>query len=500
MEILSVLIIIIYGAALLFIFGFSISQLNLLIVYLKNKAREKREKNIQQHADYPFPGVTIQLPVYNELYVAERLIDAVAQLDYPKELLEIQVLDDSTDETTDVISRKVKSVREKGLTIHHIRRDSREGFKAGALAHGLQFAKNEFIAIFDSDFLPLPDFLKRTMAVFEDKKIGVVQARWDHLNKDYSLLTRLQAFGLDAHFTIEQKGRNAAGHFINFNGTAGVWRTACIIDSGGWQSDTLTEDLDLSYRAQLKGWKFIYLEDVNVPAELPVTMSALKNQQYRWNKGAAECAKKNLLKVLQEKNIRLSTKLHAVFHLMNSTVFVAVVISGLLSIPMLLIKAEYRQFHWMFFFASFFLVGFLVLSVFYYTAHAQKKENFFRNIFQFIKTFPVFLSVSMGLALHNAVAVLEGYFGRKTSFMRTPKFNIRSSEQSWKGNRYLESRVSWITVVEALLALYFTGGLLLAFVTGDFGLFPFHLMLALGYAIVFYYSVSHSRRTAVTNE
>ena len=491
-EILAILVIGLYSVALLFIFSYSVAQLNLVVVYLKNKRTDRTKKPGQRLAVGEEPVVTVQLPIYNEVYVAERLLDCISKLDYPGPKLQIQVLDDSTDETAELIHKKVRDLQRKGFDIQHVRRPEREGFKAGALSYGLQFARGEFIAIFDSDFLPEKDFLKKTIPSFTDMAVGVVQTRWEHLNKNYSLLTRLQAFGLDAHFSIEQKGRNAGHHFINFNGTAGVWRKRCIEDSGGWQSDTLTEDLDLSYRAQLKGWKFLFVEEVCAPAELPVTMNALKNQQYRWNKGAAECVRKNLPKVFRQKNLSWGTKLHAVFHLTNSTLFVAVMITALLSIPMMVIKHHFPQFHFLFLYASFFLVGFLLLGVFYFIAMAQREKQFPHNLAKFIHRFPVFLSVSMGLALHNATAVIEGYAGKKTSFIRTPKFNIISSQQSWRSNKYLKGGVTWMTLFEGLLFLYFASGILLAFYLADYGLVPFHLMLMFGFGIVFYYSMIHS--------
>ena len=491
-EAIAIIVVIVYSLALLFIFSYSIAQLNLVIVYLRNKILSRNKNSTPLLRDENEPIFTIQLPIYNELYVAERLIDCITQLDYPKQKLEIQVLDDSTDETQELIAKKVLEFQKQGFDIHHVRRSTREGFKAGALAYGLKSARGELITIFDSDFLPAKDFLKKTIPSFANEKVGVVQTHWNHVNKNYSLLTQLQAFGLDAHFSIEQKGRNAGGHFINFNGTAGVWRRQCIEDSGGWQSDTLTEDLDLSYRAQLKGWKFIFLEEVFAPAELPVTMSALKNQQYRWNKGAAECVKKNLPKVLKQKDLSPLTKLHAVFHLMNSTVFVAIMITALLSIPMLLIKNHFPQLHLFFLYASFFLAGFLLLGIFYFTALVQQEKHFPKNLFIFLKMFPLFLSVSMGLAFHNAVAVLEGYLGKKTSFVRTPKFNILSPQETWKNNKYLDRGISHVTVMEGLLALYFAFGIFLAFYFGDFGLLPFHIMLTFGFAFVFYYSVAQS--------
>ncbi|MEE3148243.1 MAG: cellulose synthase family protein, partial [Bacteroidota bacterium] len=281
-------IVIIYTLALTVIFLYSLAQLNLLFNYLKAKKKKDDAPvfNFSNAEEIPF--VTIQLPLYNELYVVERLLDNIAQIDYPLDKLEIQVLDDSTDESLQTTQRKIEALQAAGIPIKHITRTNRQGFKAGALKEGLAIAKGEFIAIFDSDFVPNPDWLQKTVPYFKDEKIGVVQTRWAHLNRDYSLLTKIQAFALDFHFVLEQVGRNFGHHFINFNGTAGIWRKTCILDAGNWQGDTLTEDLDLSYRAQLKKWDFKYLEDVETPAELPVAISAARSQQFRWNKGAAE--------------------------------------------------------------------------------------------------------------------------------------------------------------------------------------------------------------------
>jgi len=301
--ILETVIIVIYTISLIIIFAYSLSQLNLLFNYLR--AQRKKDDavlfNFKDPAQIPF--VTIQLPVYNELYVMERLLDNIALLDYPADKLEIQVLDDSTDESFETTRNHIKRLSDKGLDIKHVTRTDRSGFKAGALKEGLKVAKGEFIAIFDADFLPEPNWLQRTVPYFKDRNIGVVQTRWGHINRDYSLLTKVQAFALDAHFTLEQVGRNSKGHFINFNGTAGLWRKQCIEDAGNWEGDTLTEDLDLSYRAQLKNWKFKYLEDVETPAELPVVISAARSQQFRWNKGGAENFQKMSRKVLTSKTI-----------------------------------------------------------------------------------------------------------------------------------------------------------------------------------------------------
>ncbi|MEL7005183.1 MAG: cellulose synthase family protein [Bacteroidota bacterium] len=365
------IVIILYCVTLLLIFMFSLGQLNLTWHYLKSKKEHKPTDAGKSMTDQP--AVTVQLPVYNEKYVVERLIDAVCQFDYPANLLEIQVLDDSTDETVDIIAAKVKAWQDKGVDVKHVRREGREGFKAGALQYGLDNSKGDYIAIFDADFLPKKDFLKRTLAVFDDE-IGLVQTRWGHLNKDYSMLTRLQAFGLDAHFSIEQTGRSHAGSFINFNGTGGIWKKECIYDAGGWSADTLTEDLDLSYRAQMKGWKFKYMEDCVAPAELPVIMPAIKSQQYRWNKGAAETAKKNLGKVLRS-DILLGNKLHAAFHLFNSSIFVCLLIASILSIPMLFIKDANPKLEILFDLGSIFLIGFFSIAFFYWIASEYSKSK-----------------------------------------------------------------------------------------------------------------------------
>jgi cellulose synthase/poly-beta-1,6-N-acetylglucosamine synthase-like glycosyltransferase len=430
---MEIILIIIYGLALTFILAYSVVQIILVFNYLKKKPKHASKSLL---IDEDFPIVTIQLPLYNELYVVNRLIDSVCQLDYPKDKLEIQILDDSTDETVQYVSRKVTYYKSLGYNIYHHRRKDRTGFKAGALAEGVEICKGEFIAIFDADFLPKPHFLKETIPHFQNKKIGVVQTKWEHLNKNYSILTRLQAFGLDAHFTVEQTGRNNKDHFINFNGTAGIWRKSCIIDAGGWNSDTLTEDLDLSYRAQLKGWKFLYLEDLGSPAELPAAMNALKVQQFRWTKGAAECTKKNLAKVLKNKEVPFKTKVHAIFHLMNSSVFICIVLLAILSIPMLIIKNNFVQYDSLFKMSSIFISSVVFLGIYYFVSLSQNYDNKLKALLHFTFLFPMFLSVSMGLSFHNAIAVMEGYMGKKSPFVRTPKFNIIKNKDVWEKNKY----------------------------------------------------------------
>jgi len=478
---MDILLISLYTLSLLFIFLFSLGQLHLAWLYRKRK----NEDVLKPVPDEALPHVTVQLPVYNEKYVVVRLIDCIAKLDYPHDRLEIQVLDDSTDETTRLVAERVQSWSASGLDIRHIRRDNREGFKAGALQYGLEMAQGEFITIFDADFLPEPDFLRKSVAAFEPET-GVVQTRWGHINKEYSLLTRLQAFGLDAHFTVEQVGRSQANSFINFNGTAGTWRRTCIEDAGGWSADTLTEDLDLSYRAQLKGWKFRYLEDCVAPAELPVIMPAVKSQQYRWNKGAAETARKNLGNVLRAP-LPFTTKFHALFHLLNSSVFISLLIAGILSVPVIFLRQSHPEWDILFYAGSVFLLGFFSIAFFYWTsARSIEGKNARRYFWRF---FPTFLIVSMGLSLHNGLAVLEGLIGRKTPFLRTPKFNIRSTGESWRSNTYVRLHLSAKSVMEGFLALYFIFGVGAGIYLEDPGVLIFHAMLAAGFSYVFYQSV-----------
>lgn len=471
---------ILYSLSLLYIFLFSMGQLHLTWIYIKRK----RDEEFDFETLHDFPNVTVQLPVYNEKYVVERLLEAVSKFNYPKDKFEIQILDDSTDETTSIIVKKIEQLRPLGLDIKLVHRENRVGFKAGALDQGVKSAKGEFIAIFDADFIPESDFLLKTLLHFNDANIGVVQTRWEHINKNYSLLTQLQAFGLDAHFSIEQIARSEAGSFINFNGTCGVWRKKCIEDAGGWSYDTLTEDLDLSYRAQLKNWKFKYLENVSTPGELPIIMPAIKSQQYRWNKGAAETARKNFGNVLRS-GLPIKNKIHAFFHLFNSSVFVCLLVAALLSVPMLYIKQSHPNIEWLFNLGIIFLAGFISITLFYWVATKRFYDN---PIKTFFSLFPRFLIVSMGLSLHNGLAVLEGLIGRKTPFVRTPKFNIAQGE-SWKRNSYITTRINWLTIMEGVLFLYFVFGIVVGLQLEDSGLLFFHIMLAMGFGSVFYYSI-----------
>jgi cellulose synthase/poly-beta-1,6-N-acetylglucosamine synthase-like glycosyltransferase len=490
---MGILLVTIYSIALCFIMMYSFSQVHLAVVYLRN-----RKKPIpvppQPADDAAWPMVTVQLPIYNERYVIERLMEAVAQFDYPADRFEIQVLDDSTDDTVEIVQAKIAALRATcPVIIHHIRRPERKGFKAGALQYGLQVAKGEFIAIFDADFVPTPDFLRKTVVHFHNPQIGVVQSRWAHLNADYSIMTKLQGFALDAHFSVEQGGRNAAGYFINFNGTAGVWRRATIEDAGGWQSDTLTEDLDLSYRAQLKGWRFFFLESLQSPAELPAVMSAIKSQQFRWTKGAAETAKKNLGNVLRS-NLSLGLKLHAVFHLLNSFLFICIITSAVLSVPLVFMQ-EGNPFVAKFFkLASVFLLSLLSLIVFFWVSRrARDGGSALQLLPRFILTFPAFLAVSMGFSLHNAIATIEGYLGIKSPFIRTPKYNLTHLKENWRTRgAYLSKGIAPVTVLELIMALYFWAAVAGSVWVQQYGMIPYHTLLACGFSTIFYFTMRHA--------
>lgn len=486
-------IILIYTICLLLIFMYALAQLNLLINYLKHRNKEDNAEKFDFENPEEIPFVTIQLPVYNELYVMKRLLKNIAKIKYPLHKLEIQVLDDSTDESIEKTAKHVKKIQELGIDIKHIRRSNREGFKAGALKEGLKTAKGEFIAIFDADFLPQEDWLFQTVPYFKDKNIGVVQTRWDHINRNYSTLTRIQAFMLDAHFTLEQVGRNCKGHFINFNGTAGIWRKECIYDAGNWQGDTLTEDIDLSYRAQLNNWKFKYLEHVETPAELPVVISAARSQQFRWNKGGAENFQKMLKKILTNKHVSFKTKIHGLLHLLNSSMFTCIFLVAILSIPMLYIKNEYAHLKNYFYVMSFFVLSSLIFFICYWHMYKNIYGGGFVKFFKYIGAFFTFFSVAMGFSLHNSIAVLEGHWGKKSEFVRTPKFNIKTIKDGWKNNKYIKKKPSVHVILEGLLSIYFIFGMYSAFIVGDqggdFGLFPFHFMLFAGFSYVFFKSI-----------
>ena len=462
-----------------FIFLYSLAQGQLLVHFFKFR---KTEKQVPYLIPNPWPKVTVQLPIYNELYVVERLIDAVAKLNYPSDLLQIQILDDSTDQTSELIQSKLLAF--PSVNFQYLHRTNRQGFKAGALREALPSAEGEFVAIFDADFVPDPDFLIKALPYFSSPQVGMVQSRWTHLNQNYSILTQLQAFALDAHFLIEQSGRNQQGAFINFNGTAGIWRKSCILDAGNWEEDTLTEDLDLSYRAQRKGWKFVYRPEIESPAELPPILSAIKSQQFRWTKGGAECAVKHAGKVLKE-NHPMGIKLHAFAHLFNSTIFIAILMTSFCSIGLwwgVQLKLIPLELFWA---SAISMIGFVLVAGVYLVSYLSAQQYSWKSIVGAVWKLPLFFSVSMGLALHNSQAVLEGLTGKKSPFIRTPKFNLEAGSVSLQANAYRLRALPMSTWLEGGMGLLFGGMVVLGIVKGNFLFLHFHVLLALGYSLVF---------------
>jgi cellulose synthase/poly-beta-1,6-N-acetylglucosamine synthase-like glycosyltransferase len=483
----------IYALALTFIAVYCSSQVILWLDYRKGKRGKEgvvNGKKAKLSDDLPF--ITIQLPIFNELYVVERLIDNIVKMNYPKDKFQIHVLDDSTDETVEITQRKVGEYQALGFDIQQVTRVNRQGYKAGALKEATHLAKGDLIAIFDADFMPRPDFLLETISYFEDEKVGVVQTRWEHINKEYSLLTKLQAMQLDVHFSVEQQGRFSGNSLLQFNGTAGVWRKQTIDNAGGWEADTLTEDLDLSYRAQVIGWQIIYLESVGSPAELPVEMNGLKSQQFRWMKGGAENARKNLIRIWNA-DIPLKKKINGTTHLLNSTVFLAVLTAGITSVPLVFLL-EGVDFPMAQYFFILFIISTLVILIIYYEANVRaafQEGSYIKRLGIFILYFPIFLALSMGLSFHNTVAVLEGWSGKKSAFIRTPKFNIQTFGDSFKGTKYVARKITWTTIFEALLTLYFLFGFIAGIVVGNPAFLVFHGLLIVGFGTITFYTILH---------
>ncbi|HET9940363.1 MAG TPA: glycosyltransferase [Candidatus Eisenbacteria bacterium] len=459
--------------------AYGLHRLHLICLY------RKRRPTAVPPEPAEWPRVTIQLPIYDERYVAERLLEAAAAVDYPRERLEIQVLDDSEDETAGRMTRAVAALRDRGVDAVHIRRGNRAGYKAGALEHGLARAKGDLIAIFDADFVPQPDMLKRMVPHFADPRVGMVQARWKHLNRDYSLLARLQAISLDAHFLVEHTARMSADRYFNFNGTAGILRRTCIEDAGGWQSDTLTEDLDLSYRAQLKGWRFVFAGDVGCPGELPVEMNAFKAQQHRWVRGSIQVARK-LLPRIWKSEAPLGVKLEATFHLTSNVPYVLLLLLSLIVYPVVLARYSSRS--------VFFLAADSVLliaataPVLAYFAQVERGSALKR-----LRWVPLVMTLGIGLAVNNTRAVLEGLFCRAGAFHRTPKFRLEARRDRWRGKRY-RSPLRVHVLLELAFGLYFAWAMLALARAGLWAPLPFFVLYLFGFLYVGGLSVAHASR------
>jgi len=438
-----------------------------------------------------WPKVTIQLPIFNERYVIERLVDAVAQFDYPRELLDIQVLDDSTDETQQVARACVERHAAEGLPIVYIHRTNRQGFKAGALENGLRTARGEFVAIFDADFIPQVDFLRRTIPYFLDPNggggIGMVQARWTYLNSDYSLLTRVETILLDGHFVIEHGGRSRRGTFFNFNGTAGVWRRSAIDAAGGWEHDTLTEDTDLSYRAQLKGWKFLYLPDIECASELPVDMNGFKAQQARWAKGLMQTAKKILPKVFRA-DVPWHIKSEAFFHLTANISYPLMVLLSTMLLPAMIVRFYQGWFQMLVIDLPLFLASTCSISSFYLAAQKELRPKSWLTTFLYM---PFVMATGIGLSVRNAQAVLEALAGKKTEFARTPKFKIEGKSGTFAAKKYT-NKSGWMPYFEVALGLYFALAVLYAFRNENYATTPFLLLFVWGYLYTGFMSLSQS--------
>ncbi len=484
-----------YIISLTILFVFGAHGFNMIYYYFRTF--EDRTKDLEEHEfeieDYPF--VTVQLPLFNERYVITRLIDAVVRMEYPREKLEIQILDDSTDDTTEIIRAHIQKYIQQGFDMKLIHRTNRQGYKAGALKEGLEVAKGEFVAIFDADFIPRKKFLKRTIPYFyKYEKLGLVQTRWEHLNREYSLMTKTQAIALDGHFVIEQAVRNRAGFFINFNGTAGIWRKECIFDAGNWEADTLTEDLDLSYRAQMKGWKFKYLINFTSPAELPADISALKSQQFRWTKGAMETAKK-IFPVVLKSDMPFKLKVQSFIHLCSNIAYPFILIAALLNMPVMLIKLS-GEFDTIFRLMSLFIFAFISSFLFYLYSQKDVYPDWQKRIIYF----PVFLAGSMGFSVNNTKAVIEGLLGKKSEFVRTPKYKIIGREETWKGKKYVNKKLKFTTYIEAFMALYTFTGVVIAVATAQVAAIPFQLMFFGGFATISILSIKQVIETNKLNQ
>jgi cellulose synthase/poly-beta-1,6-N-acetylglucosamine synthase-like glycosyltransferase len=462
-----------YFVVLILLASYGLHRYVLVYLYYKHKDR-RTTAPAERFAD--LPRVTVQLPIFNEQFVVERLLDAICRLDYPLDKLDIQVLDDSTDETVAVARGAVEYYASRGFPITYHHRTNREGYKAGALAEGLKTAKGEFVTIFDADFVPPADFLMRTIHHFTDPKIGMVQTRWTHINRNYSFLTEVEAILLDGHFVLEHSGRARSGVFFNFHGTAGVWRRVAIEEAGGWEHDTLTEDTDLSYRAQLKGWKFVYLQDVECPAELPVEMTAFKTQQARWAKGLIQTGKKILPRVLKSDQ-PFRVKLEAWYHLTANLSYPLMIVLSVLLLPAMVIRFYQGWFQMLYIDLPLFLASTFSISSFYLVS---QRELFPRKWPRALLYIPFLMALGIGLTITNTRAVLEALMGRQSPFARTPKYRVESKKDKVRASAY-RRRLGLVPWIELLIGGYFALTVYYAVDNENYITVPFLVLFVIGY-------------------
>ena len=470
----DLLVMIPYFLVLIVLAAYGLHRYKLVYDYFKN--RRNVPPSLPPLDQQKLPKVTIQLPIYNEQYVIERLLETVSRMDYPHDRLEIQVLDDSTDETQRVAADVVERYRALGVPIRYHHRDHRQGYKAGALRAGMEVASGEFIAIFDADFLPPADFLRRLLPYFADPNVAMVQARWSYINRDYSLLTQIEAILLDGHFVMEHGARSRAGCFFNFNGTGGVWRRSAIEHAGGWEHDTLTEDTDLSYRAQMKGWRFLYLPEVECPSELPVEMNAFKAQQARWAKGLMQTAKKILPRLLRSK-LPWRVKAEAVFHLTANISYPFMIVLSTLLLPAMIVRFYQGMFQVLVIDLPLFLASTMSISTFYLLSQRELDPKGWKRTFLYL---PFLMAIGIGLCVQNARAVLEAVFGVRSEFVRTPKYRIESGRDTWAGKLY-RHRAGLLPFAEIAIGLYFVFTVYYAFDNENYATLPFLLLFVWGY-------------------
>ena len=482
---LDTLIIVLYLVALTILGIYGAHRSTLLMLYLKHRKNAPTPKG--HFSEEELPSITIQLPMFNEMYVAERLLEAVATLEYPRDRMEIQVLDDSTDETQQIARAKVDELCERGFNAAYRHRVDRTGFKAGALEEGLKEATGELVMVFDADFLPSGDIIRKLVHHFTDEKVGMVQARWGHINRDYSVLTKIQSMMLDGHFVIEHIARNRSGRYFNFNGTAGIWRKQTIVDAGGWEHDTVTEDMDLSFRAQMKGWRFVYVPEAIAPAELPCEMNSFKTQQFRWAKGSAQTTKKLIGTVLRAK-IPFKVKLEVIFHLTNNFAYLFLVVLAALQLPNMLLRADMDHPELLLLDVPLFAATCGSICVFYLVTH----RALYDNLWDAIKRLPLMMALGIGLSINNARAVLEGLFGNDLEFVRTPKHGVNDSKDTWKKKRYKAS-FPLHSIVEVAFGLYFVATIAIAIVSGSWINIPFLVLFMVGFLYVGTLSLYQSR-------